>query len=87
MTTSLEHLTTAAVAYTEEDRPALPVPERHSSLGALPWWLVSSVVHAVLIFLTMFIVISRPGQEDSTLNLVRAEFTKPPPEKNRDPKI
>ncbi len=58
---------------------------RAGTLGALAWWVISSVLHAILLFLTMLIIIRAAREEKQNTDLVQAEVT-PPPEKREEEK-
>ena len=56
-----------------------------SRLGALPWWVVSTTVHAILLFLAWLIVIRNYEEKKDRLDLSNIQFIEPKEEPREKP--
>ena len=54
------------------------------TMGALPWWVVSVVVHAILLFLTTLIIVHSMRKDDE-LDVLAADLAPPEKEKEKEP--
>jgi len=61
-------------------------PGALSKMGSLPWWVISFVVHAILLLLATLIIVSSLKPEDLLANAVSVSPLPPPPPKIDQPK-
>ena len=91
MSASDPHETTGTYLSVSEDEHPGDFDEQpleyspRSRLGALPWWVVSTTVHAILLFLAWLIVIRNYEEKKDRLDLSNNQFVAPEEEPREKP--
>ena len=61
----------------------VPTHAWHGASGALPWWLISVTMHAILLFLSMLVVVNARLQQEDIV-ITEAMAAPEPPEKEKE---